>query len=66
MDFVEQIAAVVPYGEVVLHKAEGAYDYSKDKTIKVYQQTKGKIIQTKDGYIEFRRNLEKFIFNVFQ
>lgn len=36
MDYVEQIAAVVPYGETVLHKAEDVYGYSKDKTLKAY------------------------------
>lgn len=66
MELVEQIAAIVPYGETVLHKAEGVYGYSKDKTKRVYEQTRGKIIQTRDGYIEFRKNVEKFIFNVAQ
>lgn len=36
MQFVEQVASLVPYGETVLHKAEGVYGYSKDKTIQVY------------------------------
>lgn len=57
MDIVEQIAAVIPYGETVLHKAEDVYDFSKDKTIKAFEQTKGRIIQTRDGYIEFRKNV---------
>lgn len=33
MEVIEQIAAVVPYGENVLHKAEDVYGYSKDRTM---------------------------------
>lgn len=57
MNTVEQIAAVVPFGEFVLHKAEQAYDFSKEKTMGVYNTTKGKIVQTKKEYIDFRKNV---------
>lgn len=66
MQVVEQIAAVVPYGEAVLHKAEGAYDYSLTKTMKAYKDTKGKIIETRKGYFEFKKNVEKTITNIVQ
>lgn len=51
MQVIEQIAAVVPYGETVLHKAEGAYDYSRTKTLKAYKDTKGMIVETRKGYV---------------
>jgi hypothetical protein len=57
MNTVEQIAAVVPFGESVLHQAEKAYDFSKEKTIVAYNTTKGKIVQTRKDYIDFRKNV---------
>lgn len=57
MNTVEQIAAVVPFGESVLHQAEKAYGFSKEKTIVAYKTTKGKIVQTRKDYIDFRKNV---------
>jgi hypothetical protein len=64
MQVIEQIASVVPYGESVLHKAEGVYGYSKGKTLDVYKTTKDKVIETKKGYFEFRKNVELAISNI--
>lgn len=66
MTIVHQIASALPYGQLVLQTAEGAYVYSKDRTLAVYNQTKDRAIQTKKGYVEFRQNFEKAIFGIAQ
>lgn len=48
---IHNIVSVLPYGEVTLHKAEKAIDYSKNQTLAVYNATKGKIIETHEGYL---------------
>lgn len=48
---IEKIASVLPYGEVTLHRAEQAIDYSKDRTLNAYNTTRGKIKETHEGYL---------------
>lgn len=66
MSIVQQIASTLPYGQAVLQTAEGAYVYSKDRTLAVYNQTKDRAIQTKNNYVEFRQNFEKAVFGIAQ
>lgn len=51
MKTIEQFAAVVPYGESVLHRAEGVYDFSKQTTVKAYKNTMRRIITTRKKYL---------------
>lgn len=48
---IETIASVLPYGQITLHKAEQVIDYSKDRTLNVYNTTKGKMKETHRGYL---------------
>lgn len=61
---IEQIAAVLPYGETVLHKAEEVYELGKDKTMEVYATTRGKVVETRKEYASFKKNVKMLIHNV--
>lgn len=61
---IEQIAAVVPYGDSVLHRVEEAYAFSKEKTILAYTTTRGKITETQNEYRSFKKNAKLAVQNI--
>ena len=61
---IEQFAAVVPYGDSLLHKVEEAYTFSKEKTILAYTTTKGKIDSTQQEYRSFKKTAQLAIQNI--
>lgn len=50
MQVIEHVAAVMPYGDAVLHRAEEVYDYSKGRTLNAYKNTKQRISDTRKNY----------------
>ena len=61
---IEQLAAVVPYGDTVLHKVEEAYTFSKQKTILAYTTTKGRFNETQKEYVSFKKNVQLALHNI--
>lgn len=57
---IEQIAAVLPYGEAVLHRAEKV----KERGLEVYATTRGKLVETRKEYLSFKKGVRELVHNV--
>lgn len=64
MQVIEQVAAVMPCGDTVLHRAEEVYDYSKEKTLDVYKNTKQRIKESRKNYMQFKKSVEQVVINI--
>lgn len=66
MQVLEHVAAVVPSGETVLHRAEEIYGRSKKNTLDVYKNTKQRIVETRKNYLQFKKSVEQVVINIAQ